>query len=87
MKNADIKGFISFSRLPKNEQCKEIETNALLVDIELGSEKMVKLYFLNGFFVEQEIDENGQVLENIPFRQGYKLSLFRDHNDSSHSLN
>jgi hypothetical protein len=76
IQNPDLHRFYNFSRMKITDQCSQLEQEGILVDTDRSADHIMKLYFLRGFFIEQQVDHEGTVLENIPFRQGYRLSLF-----------
>lgn len=77
IKEIDIRSFYKFIRLNKEEQGRLLTERGMFLDLDDEEETMTRLYFLDGFFVEEVFCKNtNQVIEMIPFKRGYRLESF-----------
>ena len=66
--------FSRFNRLPTAEKLAQLISRGLLIDTDLDGDKIIKLYFLDGFFVEKIETLSQEHVELIPYRSGYRIS-------------
>jgi hypothetical protein len=59
----------------EKEQMKMLKEKGILIDEEKEQELIIRLYFVNGFFVEETTKDN-KVIEMLPFRRGYKIDSY-----------
>lgn len=72
-----MKSFFDFIKLNKTEQGKLLIERGIFLDMDNEKDTITRLYFLDGFFVEEIIcKNNSEVVELIPFKQGYKIESF-----------
>jgi hypothetical protein len=73
-----------FAKLDLSSQCKTIKQMGIFLESYTETERLVKLYYVCGFFVEVLVSQPQlQNVEIIPFKNGYKIEhykeiLFRD---------
>jgi len=66
-----------FIKLDLEEQMNLLSNEGILVDGYDEKETSTKVYFLNGFFVEETINtRTKKVVEVLPFKQGYKTEKY-----------
>ena len=68
--------FYEFSQLSASDQLLMLAAYGVLLDTDREDGKVIRLYFLHGFFVEQVENTSGEVLELIPYKNGYRLYNF-----------
>lgn len=75
----NLQSFFSFARMNNTEKKSMLNSSGLLLDVDLEKEQSVKLYFLDGFFVEETISHpENKVLDIIPYKHGYRLQTFAE---------
>lgn len=75
----NAEAFYDFVKLSKTRQIELLRGYGIFLDQENEKDLVTRLYFLHGFFVEEIFSEQqGQVLELIPYKQGYKLDNYLD---------
>ena len=71
---SSLPGFI---KLNIAEQSTILKQKGLFIDQDTENNKLINLYYIDGFFVEEIMSmEEKRVLEIIPFRQGYKVEKY-----------
>lgn len=73
MAKLDLVEFYNFMKFSLNDRLALLQNQAVMIDQYSDKEALVKLWVLNGFFVEEIIYKNGNNSELLPFKQGYKL--------------
>lgn len=68
--------FFEFNRLPLGRKLAILQDIGVLLDTDVDKERVVKLYFLYGFFVERIESLTGEHLELIPYKNGYRVYNF-----------
>jgi hypothetical protein len=69
--------FLGFSRLKFEEQAKLLREKGIKIDEDKEMDKLTRLYFINGFFVEETVTcPDNLTTEILPFRRGYKLDKY-----------
>lgn len=77
IKTPDMASIHRFLKLDKMNQADLLMTKGLLLDTDIEKESFTNLYLFEGFFVEEVVSRiNGEVLEVIPYKQGYRLNKF-----------
>ncbi len=70
--------FYSFVKLSEQQRRRLLKEKGTLLDTENNADNIVKLYFLDGFYVEEIIPLNSPgTSEIVPFKRGYKLESYR----------
>ncbi len=73
----NLQSFYDFAKMSRGEQCSLIEQNAMFLDADIEKDSLIKLYFLNGFFVEEIVSlHEDKILDVIPYKQGYRLESY-----------
>ncbi len=73
----DLQSFYEFVKLDRSQQCEILGKKATFLDLDSDKLTFTKLYFLNGFFVEEVVcRKNNTVVDVIPFKQGYKIESY-----------
>lgn len=68
-----------FARLTLVEKAELISNQGVFLENLGDSGNEINLYFLNGFFVEVEINKlQNMIVEIMPFKQGYKVKKYLD---------
>jgi hypothetical protein len=62
-----------YIKLSEREKEMILRSDALYLEFYAQEETLVYVYFLNGFFVEVTM-KNGEIVDNIPYKRGYKFS-------------
>lgn len=68
-----------YAKLSKGEKEQLLNNDALFLEQYNDSESTIHVYYLNGFFVEVTVKE-GKIIDNIPYKSGYKLNKNEIHN-------
>lgn len=69
--------FYDFAKLSKIRQIELLRGYGTFLDQDADEDTVTRLYFLHGFFVEEIVSEkNNEVMELIPYKQGYKLDNY-----------
>jgi len=72
-----LQSFYDFVKLNIHEQSELLLEEGVILDLDSDYDTLTRLYFLDGFFVEEIIcKRTNEVLEVIPYKQGYKLKSF-----------
>ncbi|MCW3075942.1 MAG: hypothetical protein JWO32_551 [Bacteroidetes bacterium] len=67
----------NFIKLNKSDQLNVLRDKGVRLDRDIENDKIISLYFINGFFVEETLSlADGMVVEILPFKQGYKISSY-----------
>lgn len=61
-----------YAKASKEQKEAILKSEALFLDQFEDHETITYVYFLNDFFVEVTI-KDGKVIDNIPFKRGYKI--------------
>lgn len=73
----NLQSFYDFAKMSKEDQCSLILKNGMFLDADIEKDSLVKLYFLNGFFVEEVVSlHEDKVIDIIPYKQGYRLESY-----------
>ena len=84
IKNPSI---LEFIKLSVEEQVCSLRKAACLLDTDKSLPLEFNLYYLNGYFVEELIDRSKeQIIEIIPFKQGYRLHSYMPVKTKQHSF-
>jgi hypothetical protein len=76
--------FLEFVRLSSHEKLAVISREAVLLDTDTEQGKLVKLYFVRGFFIEKVVDPATMATEIIPYKSGFRpFSLLNPGNQSN----
>jgi hypothetical protein len=63
-----------FIKMPVLERAHLLRTAGTLLDSDSNKGEKNNLYYLHGFFVEETLTEKSeQIVDIIPFRQGYRI--------------
>lgn len=73
----DHKHFYSFLKRPVSQQTELLRTEGILLDTDIEKDYLINLYYIKGFFVEETFSiSQKRVIENIPFKQGYRFQNY-----------
>ena len=73
----NLQSFYSFAKLTKTEQETLLVEEGVFLDLDCEKETTTRLYFLQGFFVEEIFNRNlNEIVDVIPYKQGYKIESF-----------
>jgi len=73
----DIQSFYNFAKLTKKQQGILLNDEGIFLDLDCEKETTIRLYFLQGFFVEEIFNRNlNEIVDVIPYKQGYKIENF-----------
>jgi hypothetical protein len=73
----NIESFNFFVKLSKSEQTVMLKEKGIFLDLDSEKNTLTKLYFLNGFFVEEVISRKQNiVIDIIPYKQGYRIENY-----------
>lgn len=73
----NLQSFYDFAKLDKSQQCELLDSEAVFLDLDSDKSTFTKLYFLNGFFIEEIVcRKNNAIIDIIPFKQGYKIESY-----------
>ena len=82
----NLQSFYTFAKLNKQQQLKLLKQKGIYLDHDCEKDTIIKLYFLQGFFVEEIISlTTNKVIYIIPYKQGYKIESFMDRKKESFS--
>ena len=62
-----------YARLIETEKMMLIKKSALFLENYYDSGVTVYVYFLNDFFIEIT-EKNGKIVDNIPYKRGYRVN-------------
>lgn len=69
--------FFRFNQLTLDQKLSQLNQMGILLDTDVDGDKLVKLYFIQGFFVEQIVCRHtGAHIELIPYKNGYRVYNF-----------
>jgi hypothetical protein len=73
----NLKSFYDFVRLNQSQQINLLKEKGLFLDLDSEKTTLTKLYFINGFFVEEVINrKKNSVIDIIPYKQGYRIENY-----------
>ena len=73
----NLKYFYEFIKMNRNEQGLLLKEQGVLLDFDSEKEITTRLYFLQGFFVEEIFcREQNEIIDVIPYKQGYRIERF-----------
>jgi hypothetical protein len=71
------KGLYNFLRTSTTGQTEILRNQGILLDTDIEKDLLINLYFIDGFFVEETFSlSERRVIENIPFKQGYRMQNY-----------
>jgi hypothetical protein len=71
------KSFYDFIKLSKTRQTSLLKEKGILLDFDNENNIVTRLYFLNGFFVEEIMNQQSSLSEIIPYKQGYRIESYQ----------
>lgn len=73
----NLQAFYDFVKLSKPRKMEVLRSYGTFLDQDCEEDTVTSLYFVHGFFVEEvSSKKNNEVLELIPYKQGYKLDNY-----------
>lgn len=79
----NLKSFHDFNKLSITEKKELLSAEGIFLDLESEDDLVTRLYFLNGFFVEEVFSRSkNEIVELIPYKKGFKIESYLK-NDSS----
>jgi hypothetical protein len=73
----NLKSFFDFAKLDLAKKTELLTTKGTFLDLDSEKNTLTKLYFLNGFFVEEVICRKlNKTVDVIPFKQGYRIENY-----------
>lgn len=73
----NLQSFYDFVKLSLSQQCALLKEKGLFLDLDSEKTTLTRLYFLNGFFVEEITSvESNTITGIIPYKQGYRLGNY-----------
>lgn len=73
----NLQSFYDFVKLSTSQQSALLKEKGLFLDLDSEKSTLTKLYFMNGFFVEEITHRRlNSVVEIIPYRQGYRIENY-----------
>jgi hypothetical protein len=71
------KGLYNFLKTSISGQTEILRNHGILLDTDIEKDILINLYFIDGFFVEETFSiSEKRVIENIPFKQGYRMQNY-----------
>ena len=71
-----IRSFNEFNSYQIQKKIHLLEGSGIVLDVDKEDNKITRLYFIHGFFVEWIEDLAGRLLDLIPYRNGYRVDFF-----------
>ncbi|MCE3225520.1 MAG: hypothetical protein K0S32_71 [Bacteroidetes bacterium] len=71
----NLSSFLEFSKMNEAEQVQLLREKGIVIDEERENDQLTRLYYVNGFFVEETLRDN-KTIEILPFRRGYKIDSY-----------
>jgi hypothetical protein len=62
-----------YAKLSDREKENILRNEAIYLEFYGEEDTLIYVYFLNGFFIEVTM-KNGKILENIPYKRGYRFN-------------
>ncbi len=73
----NLQSFYDFVRLNMHQQSRLLLAEGIILDQDNDYDTLTRLYFLDGFFVEEIVCKStNELTDIIPYKQGYKLKSF-----------
>lgn len=73
----NLQSFYDFAKLNREQKEMLLKEEGILLDLESDTKTFTRLYYLDSFFVEEVVNRNSnEIIDIIPYKQGYKLSSF-----------
>jgi hypothetical protein len=75
--NLNLQSIVDFVRLNKTQQITMLAEEAVLLDLDTEKKTITRLYFIDGFFVEEIFSRAlNKVIDIIPYRKGFRIKNF-----------
>jgi len=72
-KKNNVMTIVEYTKLSEEKKVNAVMLWAILIDNYTEGEKETRVYFMDGFFIEISV-ENGKVVENLPYKRGFKVN-------------
>lgn len=73
----NTESFYNFVKLDQIQKLRLLKEQGIFLDSDNEKDTITKLYFLNGFFVEEILSRKDQeIVDIIPYKQGYKIENY-----------
>lgn len=75
--NLNLHSIVDFARLSKTQQITMLAQEAVLLDLDSEKAIITRLYFIDGFFVEEVFNRDlNEIVDIIPYRKGFRIKSF-----------